>query len=59
MQRLPLQHFFFFAKMKDYITTFTLTKYLWTYETTDNPMVYMVTQERTGSPEAVVIYFES
>ena len=45
--------------MKDYITTFTLTTYLYTEETTNNLIVYMVTQERIGSPEAVVIYFAS
>ena len=57
MQRLPLQQifFFFFVEMKDYITTFTLTIYLQTQEKTDNLMVHMVTQERMGSPEAVVI----
>ena len=49
--------FFFLAEMKVYITTFTLTALL--QEMTDNLTVYMVTQERMGSSEAVVIYFAS
>ena len=43
--------------MKYYITTFSLTTYLWILK--DKVMVYMVTQERMGSPEAAVIYFDS
>ena len=49
--------FFFLAEMKVYITTFTLTALL--QEMTVNLMVYMVTQERMRSSEAVVIYFAS
>ena len=37
------------------MTTFSLTTYLWN----DKVMVYMVTQERMGSSEAAVTYFDS
>ena len=48
MQRLPLQNIFFFRWDEKLY-----------HETTDNLMLYMVAQERIGSPEAVVIYFAS
>lgn len=47
--------YFFSTEMKYYITTFSLTTYLWN----DKVMVYMVTQERMGSSEAAVTYFDS
>ena len=49
--------YFFSTEMKYYITTFSLTTYLWILK--DKVMVYMVTQEGMDSPEAAVIYFDS
>ena len=58
-RRLPLQQFCFSLRWK--IMSRPL---LWLHiyrlkEINDNPMVYMVTKERRGSAEAVVIYFAS
>ena len=58
-RRLPLQQFCFSLRWK--IMSRPL---LWLHiyrlkDINDNPMVYMVTKERRGSAEAVVIYFAS
>ena len=45
--------YFFSTEMKYYITTFSLTTYLWIMN--DKVMIYVVTKERMGS----VIYFAS
>ena len=45
--------YFFSTEMKYYVTTFSLTTYLWIMN--DKVMIYLVTKERMGS----VIYFAS